>query len=439
MSFKKNIINTVFVHLIRLCAGFGVTLLLARYLKPEGMGLLTIFLTVPMMICPLAEMGIPQAIASTIGKSETGILHISKALSTIWLCSSLLSFLGVLIAYHYQGLFTYGWFHCLIGALFVPSTLVRRFGNGIALGKQWIRIININEICNIALRILLVLIFVILMKMSVIGALLMNVISILLPGIWLIYWITKKLNLKVELTFDKDTISKLVFQGFKYALPLFLIIVNYRINILILQQYVDEAQIGYFSVGVRLAELIWLFPTAVGLVIFSYSTGTETSLDYSKKIVQIMRLNFFLCAIGALILGLICPFFVNLVFGEEYIYAVPAIRWMLPGIAAMVIFKILRIDMAGRGKPLFAFPAVLLTLVVNLILNFILVPKYGIQGSSIATSVSYLTGALGLMLYYSKETGIKLRTMFLSLNDDIRLLSQSYHSFKDRLWRRHKV
>lgn len=413
MSLKRDILNTVVIRILRLFVGFGGTMVLARWLKPEGMGRLAVFLAFPLMLSGLAEMGIRQSIAYYVGKEKYGIEEIGNAVSTIWVATSAISFGIVLGVYYFQGLFEYGRQQCFLGALIVPASLILRYCNGIAMGKQSIGSINVSEACNSILRIVLIVILVAVFNLAVFGALLMNVFSILLAGLLMLYWIRKNWQLNLRLSFDGKLLASLMIHGIKYALALFVITMNYRINILILQRYVDDVEIGYFSVGVRLAELIWLIPASVGMVIFSHSTGSRDPKQFSLKVVQMMRLHFLLCGLGAVVLAVICPYFIGIVFGKEYLAAVPAIRWMLPGIVAMVIFKVLNADLAGRGRPLLALKAFIFALLINVVLNFVLVPEKGVIGSAVAVTVSYMIGAVTLLCLYSKEIGVDVKMMIL--------------------------
>ena len=433
MSFKFNIISSVIVRFLSLFVSFGSTLLLARWLKPDGMGELTVFLALPMICISLAEMGIRQAIARLVGNKDESIDKIANNLLLIWIVTSMLGMFVVLSGYYFQGLFKYGWSFCVSAALILPFSLLLSYLSGIAMGIQKILIINYAEICSLITRLVSIMVLVIIYSMGLKGALLVNLFAYLLPASFLFIFLCKYLNISFVFKFDKRLIFKLVGNGFQYALALFVITLIYRMNILLLKRFVSESEIGYFSISIRLAEMIWLLPASVGMVVFSHSTSSGNQIDFSRKVVQIMRMNILLCSIGAVVLALICPFFVKLVFGGEYLPAVTPIRLMLPGIVVMVVFKILRVDIVGRGKPLFAFNVVLFTLFLNVILNLLLIPVYGINGTSIALSISYCAGAYFLVLAYSKETGISVRNVIFDFKKDKELFGYYLSRLKKKV------
>ena len=422
MSLKKNIVTTVSVRILRLFTGFACTMLLARYLKPEGMGVVATFTAIPLMLSSLAELGIRQSIAYSVGQEKYNINEISRATSFLWLITSCLSMVVVLIVYYFQGMYDHGVGICLIGALFVPITLILRYANGMGLGKQWIGRINVAEGFNAIGRLTLILLFVVLLRLYVTGALLMEVVVVLLPGAMMLYWLKSDLGLKFTPKWNPNLSKSLILHGFKYALALFVMSLNYRINILILQRFVSDSEIGYFSVGIRLAELIWLIPASVGMVIFSHSTASADPHEFSLKTIQVLKINLYLCSIGAIVFGVLCPFFIGFLFGKEYLPSVPIIRMMLPGIVAMVIFKILNADLAGKGKPLFALKAFIFALIINVILNLILVPYYGAFGSAVASTISYCFGAVLYIIQYSIVVGLDVKDIVWNPKADFGLL-----------------
>ncbi len=403
MSIKRDILTTTSVRIFRVILGFAASIFLARYLRPEGMGLLASFVAVPFTLASLSELGVRQSIAYYVGQKKVKVEDLSGVIVTLWLFTSIASFVITLIIYYFQGLTNYGIVFCVFAAGIVPVSMINKYADGIALGNKWVRRINIGEGFYTISRLLLVLILVVLFKLSVMGALGMEALSLLVPGVLMLYWLRKDCQIRFSPTFNYHLISSLLRQGIKYAIALFVISLNYRINILILQHYVDNTQIGYFSIGVRLAELLWIIPSAVGMVVFSHSAASIDSRSFSLKSIRIMKYNLLLCSVGAVIIAIICPFFVRIVFGQEYLPSVPIIRLMLPGIVAMVVFKVLNADLAGRGKPLFALNAFFCALVINILLNVVLVPDYGAKGSAIASTASYVLGSLLFLYLYLRD------------------------------------
>ena len=296
MTIKGHITTTFLVRLARLFFGFASTMIMARWLKPEGMGILAAFLAVPMMLISLGELGIRQSIAFHVGQKKFKLKEVAGVVTSLWLFSSIVSMILVLVVFYYQGLFKYGIGVCFIGSGLVAVQLLTKYANGLALGVQWIGRINLGEIGNVLARFALIVLLVVIFNLHVSGVLWMEMIAIMIPGMLMIFWLSKHLHLSFEPRVDYVLLSSLFTHGIKYAMAFFAITTNYRISILLLQSHdVPNDQIGHFSIGMKIAELVWLLPSAVGMVLFSYSTVKQNARELTRKTAQVMRINLFLC------------------------------------------------------------------------------------------------------------------------------------------------
>ena len=83
-------------------------------------------------------------------------------------------------------------------------------------------------------------------------------------------------------------------------------------------------------------------------------------------------------------------------------------RLLLPGIVAFTVFKVLNMDLAGKGRPwvslYVAVPAVLL----NVALNLYFIPRYGANGAALASTVSYTVSALAFLIVYARAVDMPL-------------------------------
>lgn len=78
--------------------------------------------------------------------------------------------------------------------------------------------------------------------------------------------------------------------------------------------------------------------------------------------------------------------------------------------------------MFARGYPRFIFWSGLISLSANVLLNIVLIPRYGINGAAIATSISYTLNFVILVTAFVRLTGAPLVSLVIPRLDDIRLL-----------------
>ena len=80
---------------------------------------------------------------------------------------------------------------------------------------------------------------------------------------------------------------------------------------------------------------------------------------------------------------------VTILFSSSFSGAVAPLRWLLPGIFTLSIGRVLVAELLARETPQYIVWASATAVVANVIGNLVLVPRMGISGASLASSVSY--------------------------------------------------
>jgi len=189
-------------------------------------------------------------------------------------------------------------------------------------------------------------------------------------------------------------------------------------DIMMLAHYTDYKQVAFYSLAVKLTMLINVVLASVNAVIGPEIAEFYTLKQFDKlrlKILNSTQLIFFLTFPIILAFILLATFILSL-FGEEYMVA-KYILWVL------LIGQIMNalcgpigpyLNMTGKEK---VFRNILLiALVVNVILNYLLIPIMGMMGAAVATTVSMVFWNLTGVVYIYKKDGIKVFFRFPKLN-----------------------
>jgi O-antigen/teichoic acid export membrane protein len=113
--------------------------------------------------------------------------------------------------------------------------------------------------------------------------------------------------------------------------------------------------------------------------------------------------------IAAVPLSLLLP----VIYGVEFSESTGLLMILLPGVYLMGLESVLVQHFNALGLPR-AIPVYwLITLVLNLILVFSLVPKFGAQGAAIASTVSYTVIFALVALHFRTSTGRSFREVFV--------------------------
>jgi O-antigen/teichoic acid export membrane protein len=116
-----------------------------------------------------------------------------------------------------------------------------------------------------------------------------------------------------------------------------------------------------------------------------------------------MRQVFAISCLSAAGLGLVCKWAVPLVFGKQFGSSVAVIWWLLPGTVALAVAKVAASDLAGRAKTGYSSVFGLMAFAATVILDWELIPRMGIQGAALASSIAYSLNGLLLVMALKRE------------------------------------
>ena len=202
-------------------------------------------------------------------------------------------------------------------------------------------------------------------------------------------------------------IPKLVRFGFFPMLSLLMTTLNYRVDVLMLNDRVSDAAIGVYSVGVLLAERIWMIPDAMkGVMVSNLAKGKD-----AYETAYVIRICNTAClAIVVLIIALGKPF-IDFVFGAEYSGAYQVTLILLAGVFSMIYYKLIASYNIAMGKQLISFILLSIGVITNVIANLLLIPMMGIYGAGIASVISYAICSVLFIIYFEREAHIPLSKM----------------------------
>lgn len=122
-------------------------------------------------------------------------------------------------------------------------------------------------------------------------------------------------------------------------------------------------------------------------------------------------------------LALLANQVVTVLFGEAFLASGAVLVALAPGVVLLTIFKVLNMDLAGKGKPWVAMKAMVPALIVNIAMNVFLIPLYGAWGAAISTTVSYSLAAVLFLLFYA-------RTIQVPVADIVRFQRADFEGLK---------
>lgn len=416
-------IGTTFItRIIILLGSFVISVLLARLLGPEGRGIVTALFIVPNIVISLADLGVRQASAYYIGRRIYSTQTILSSNLILWVITSIISIIIVFIYYYLGPIQKYGWILVIIALLYIPINILATYFSGIIQGTLRIQNINLYQLITLIINFISVGLLVWLLNLDIYGAALATLIVATCGLIYYIKIIKKITNIKFK--YIKGIPQKLFNRGILFAISLFILQLNYKIDIVFLERMTDSYSVGIYTVGTNLAELIWQLPSAISMVLFAKSANSKTNEEAHNRSAKLLRMTLPLLFVFSVIFALLSSPIVTLLYGEAFSKSAEVINILLPGVLVIVISKILHPDLAARGYPLYALYVFIGPLIINIILNLIWIPIHGIYGAAWASTISYSIGGLAFGVVYAKKEGLKFTDLVILKKEDLKLLIQ---------------
>lgn len=192
-----------------------------------------------------------------------------------------------------------------------------------------------------------------------------------------------------------------------------------RSDLMLVQAYLGSSSTGVYSIAVQFADLLLVLPVAIGMLLFPRvaATPSSESAAFTATVCRhaVLAVTAACAAVGATI-----AWVMPLMFGPAFAGAVVCLWILLPGVWCMAVQGILANDLAGRDYPAFLPWMWLVLLVVNVGLNLILLPRLGIAGAALSSTIAY---ALSLFLvarhWLRRFPSIPARRLFLLERDEV--------------------
>lgn len=183
------------------------------------------------------------------------------------------------------------------------------------------------------------------------------------------------------------------------------VLIYSRIDQIIIKQYLDITSVGLYDSAVRLTETWNTIPILIISAFFpAIVNAKKVSFDlYRKRVLQLIYLIGGLTFFASVFVQFVAPFIINLLYGTKFIGSVNVFRiymwsniWMSIG---LVVYHLLILNRSTKLLALTNFSAMAL----NIFLNMILIPRFGINGAAFATAISYALLTIPLIFILRKK------------------------------------
>lgn len=403
-------------RVLRLVGGLLIGVWVARYLGPEQFGLLSYVMAFVALFGTVAKLGLDQIVVRDLSRSPESE---GKLLGTVFGLKLVVSLVMLLLV------ILLAWVSGAGDASFIVMVAVIAAGmllNALDAYDIYYQAHILSRYVVFArgaafLLFVVVRVLLILGGYSTIYFAVAITLEALLGGAFLVLLFRQGSGIKVKWQFDRKVAASFLKDGWPFIISSALIVIHTRIDQVMIGQMLGNAEVGIYSVAMRLSES-WLFiPMIITQTLMPYFVKLkEVSHEhYRTRLTQLYSIMFWLGALAGILTILLGGFFVVLLFGEQYRNAyMPLVITIWTGI--FISQSVARgIWMVGENMQWYRLVNNLFAVPLNVLLNWILIPRYGVIGASAASFIS-IGLSVWVIPFFFKSMRESNRQMLLAIN-----------------------
>lgn len=187
---------------------------------------------------------------------------------------------------------------------------------------------------------------------------------------------------------------------------------NTRLDVLVLGVFLNDAVVGIYSFASMLVEgfyqLIVVLKNNINPVLAKMIHGGQLiKLKFFAQ--KIFLICFFCFSVAAAIICALYPVVIDILgLGKELFTGLPVLVILLAFMAMASGWLPFDQILSQAGRPMLSSRLYLIATLINLILNFVLVPLIGANGAALATGISWICFAIMLHYMIIKYLGFNL-------------------------------
>jgi len=395
----------------------ALTPFLTHYFSVHQFGTIDLIYTTVLIISMIANLSLDAALLRFYYEKEYSKEIVTTSVFIYSLISSILiSFTSFLFFYYSSGAIfkTQEAFRALtIGLSSIPFTVL--LTNELILLRAQEKALSFicASIANLVFMFFLTVFFTKFTPYGISSFFLANLISQALTSSVLFFY------LKKNFVFTFSTHGNLKNKIFLYSIPLLIpsLLGTFigSINKYFLQFYHDSSAVAIYSIGLKVSMILGLIGLSFRQAWLPYAFSISDNENAQKKYNQMFKVFLFIFfTVGALIIVFAKPL-ILLISNKDYLSAKGILGYLcLSSILINLSGSFFNLGILIKKKTSYLLLAYLLGIFVNLVLNFILVPRYSIIGAGISLVSGHFLITM-LLFYFSRriyKSTYELRFLF---------------------------
>ena len=210
--------------------------------------------------------------------------------------------------------------------------------------------------------------------------------------------------------------------GMRAFVSMFLISLLVRADIVIVKRLLDYSQVGIYSIAAHVVDMLQVASNLVGSLLLAKLSDTAEETEkwqLMKKMLMLFSVFLLVGNLGFMLLG---KYVLGIFFGLDFVPAYAVYLWLIPASFGLSFGSLFNNYLNSKGFPIVTIVIAGLALLLNVGLNYLMIPLWGINGAALATSIAYLFWFFLIIAYEQKATSGRLLPHLIPKREDWREL-----------------
>ncbi|MDD5544024.1 MAG: flippase [Acidobacteriia bacterium] len=428
MRLFQSTVITFVSNVVRLFIGMAAGVFIARALGPVGRGEYNLALLVGTFLVFMMDLGFSSAVSYFV---SSGKFSSDQMLKNSFWASWILGVAGLLLFLLMEHV---GMAEVLLGKfamtpsvmtvlIFLPAAFFQLYFNVLLLGEGRMLVYNLVPIVA---------------QFAVVTTIGIQYFRSSLTVNWVVflYLMGNVVSIFVMLLFRRNFFSALMTPFFtwkeiktilKFSVPAHLGAViqflNFRLDSFIVNFYLGVGAVGIYTLSGSFAELLWMISRPIGTILMPKVAASGSATTLGDVVFRSSSLAFFATLVVSIALAVVAPWAIPLVYGAKFQGSVTPLLLLLPGATIFCYTNVQACYLTGIGKPQINTAVSGISLIATVGLDLWLIPRIGVNGAAIASTVSYTLSSVLTVYQASKLSKVPLYAAFrLPRKEEFRLV-----------------
>jgi O-antigen/teichoic acid export membrane protein len=417
--FLKYLKNTSWLFVSKIFSFISVIFInvyIANYLGPDKYGLLIYSSSIVIMFLPIAMIGLNDIVVKELVKIKEKV-EINNVLGTAFFLKLIFGLVSLILLiilvltfqddYQTRYLIAIFSFYLLLQSLevldfFFQSEVKSRF---VVYGRI---------IALLVTGIIKILLIVYEAELALFAFAM--VLELLLTHIVVLWFFYKNGFSFFSWKFKKSLAKSLLKRSWPLFLSGLMFVIYIKIDQIMVKEILGNHSAGVYAVAITLSEAWYFIPNIIVSSLFPAILLAKKGKQevYHKKMINLYSFLFWAAIIISIIITFFGDFIISYLYGKAYDGASLIFKIYIWSNVFFFINVLSSKWLVTEGYYLHSFYRNIIGAIINVLLNFFLISKYGLTGAAISTLISYSVVAIFYDLFF-KELRINLRLKLKSM------------------------